>query len=173
MNEIFEILKYTLPSLIVFITAYLVLRKSTQSEEKRRKVELMLNNQKLITPIRLQAYERMVLLLERIAPQSLVMRTQKPNMTAQELQAKLLKNIRQEYEHNLAHQIYISDKSWEYVKSAKENLVKIINQVSLGIKPEVPAIHLSKRLLEQFIDRDKDPSKKAILYLKNEIKTLF
>lgn len=173
MNDLFELLKYTVPSLIVLLTAYLVLRKTTQNEEKRRKVELLMNNQKLITPIRLQAYERMVLLLERIAPQSLVMRTQKPNMSAQELQAKLLKNIRQEYEHNVAHQIYISDKSWEYIKSAKEELVKIINQISLGVKPGSPAIVLSKRLLQQFIDRDKDPSKKAILYLKSEIKILF
>jgi hypothetical protein len=115
----------------------------------------------------------MVLLLERIAPQSLVMRTQKPNMNAQELQVKLLKNIRQEFEHNIAHQIYISDKSWQYIKAAKEDLVKIINQLSLGVKPEAPAIVLSKRLLEQFIDKDKDPSKRAILYLKDEIKTLF
>jgi hypothetical protein len=136
-------------------------------------VEAILNNQKLITPIRLQAYERMVLMLERISPQSLVLRTQKPNMTNQALQAALLKNIRSEFEHNMAHQLYISDKAWEMIKTAKENLLKLINQNAISIKSDGPAIQLSKNILEKMLDSDKDPTQKAILYLKSEIRSLF
>lgn len=168
-----EILKYTLPALIVFITAYLMLTKLLNNEDKRRKVEAILNNQKMITPIRLQAYERMALMLERISPQSLVLRSQKPNMTNQDLQAALLRNIRSEFEHNMAHQLYISDKAWEMIKSAKENLLKLINQNAIAIKPDGPAIQLSKNILEKMLDSDKDPTKKAILYLKSEIRSLF
>lgn len=170
---ILEILKYTIPALIVFFTTYLVLNKLINNEDKRRKVEAILNNQKLITPIRLQAYERMILMLERISPQSLVLRTQKPKMTNQQLQTALLKNIRSEFEHNMAHQLYISDKAWENIKTAKENLLKLINQNAISLKPESPAIQLSKYILEKILDSDKDPTQKAIGYLKTEIRTLF
>jgi hypothetical protein len=170
---ILELLKYTIPALIVFLTAYLILTKLISNEDKRRKVETILNNQKMFLPIRLQAYERMILMLERLSPQSLVIRTQKPNMTNQDLQSALLKSIRSEFEHNMAHQLYISDAAWEIIKSSKENLIRLINQNAISLKPDGPAIQLSKYILEKILDSDKDPLQKAILYLKTEIRTLF
>jgi len=168
-----EILKYTLPALFVFLATYLVMSKMVKSEQLRLKAENVLNNQKYITPIRLQAYERMVLLLERISPQSLVMRTQRQNMTNQELQSSLLKTIRSEFEHNMAHQLYISDKAWEMVRMAKEDCIKFINQTALQTKPDGNSLQLCKLILENTMDRDLDPTTKAINYLKEEIRTLF
>jgi CRISPR/Cas system CMR subunit Cmr4 (Cas7 group RAMP superfamily) len=168
-----EILKYTIPALIVFLTAYLILNRLITNEYKKQKVEIVLNNQKIITPIRIQAYERMVLFLERISPQSLVLRSQKPNMTNLDLQNALLRNIRSEFEHNMAHQLYVSDKAWEMVKSAKESLVKIINQNAIRVKPDAPAIQLSKLILEKMMEGDNDPAQKALAFLKSEIRTLF
>lgn len=170
---ILEILKYTIPALIVFLTAYLLIDKLLKNERDNRKVQVVLNNQKTITPIRIQAYERMVLFLERISPQSLVLRTQSKGMKNQELQGALLKTIRFEFEHNMAHQLYISDQAWEKVKAAKENLVKLINQMAIGVKPEGPAIQLSQLILEKMLDKKKDPTIDAINYLKSEIRTLF
>ncbi|MBO7144579.1 MAG: hypothetical protein J6W13_07115 [Salinivirgaceae bacterium] len=168
-----EILKYTLPALFVFLATYLVMSKMVKSEQLRLKAENVLNNQKYITPIRLQAYERMVLLLERISPQSLVMRTQRQNMTNQELQSSLLKTIRSEFEHNMAHQLYISDKAWEMVRMAKEDCIKFINQTALQTKPDGNSLQLCKLILENTMDRDLDPTTKAINYLKEEVRTLF
>ena len=168
-----EILKYTLPALFVFLATYLVMSKMVKSEQLRLKAENVLNNQKYITPIRLQAYERMVLLLERISPQSLVMRTQRQNMTNQELQSSLLKTIRSEFEHNMAHQLYISDKAWEMVRMAKEDCIKFINQTALQTKPDDNSLQLCKLVHEKLLDRDLDPTTKAINYLKEEIRTLF
>ena len=168
-----EILKYTLPALFVFLATYLVMSKMVKSEHLRLKAENVLNNQKYITPIRLQAYERMVLLLERISPQSLVMRTQRQNITNQELQSALLKTIRTEFEHNMAHQLYISDKAWEMVRMAKEDCIKFINQTALQTKPDDNSLQLCKLVLEKLLDRDLDPTTKAINYLKEEIRTLF
>ena len=168
-----EILKYTLPALFVFLATYLVMSKMVKSEQLRLKAENVLNNQKYITPIRLQAYERMVLLLERISPQSLIMRTQRPNITNQELQSALLKTIRTEFEHNMAHQLYISDKAWEMVRMAKEDCIKFINQTALQTKPDDNSLQLCKLVLEKLLDRDLDPTTKAINYLKEEIRTLF
>ncbi len=173
MDSLLEILKYTLPALIVLVAAYLVLQRTLKHHESAKKTEVMLNNQKMLTPLRMQAYERMVLLLERISPQSMIMRTQKPNMSCQDLQNALLRGIRQEFEHNLAQQIYLSDRSWEKVVSAKENLVKTINQVALGLKPDAPAINLSKRLLEHYMNKENDPAKASIKELKKEVRTLY
>ena len=168
-----EILMCTLPALFVFLATYLVMSKMVKSEQLRLKAENVLNNQKYITPIRLQAYERMVLLLERISPQSLVMRTQRQNMTNQELQSSLLKTIRSEFEHNMAHQLYISDKAWEMVRMAKEDCIKFINQTALQTKPDGNSLQLCKLILEKLLDRDLDPTTKAINYLKEEVRTLF
>ena len=168
-----EILKYTLPALFVFLATYLVMSKMIKSEQMRLKAENVLNNQKFITPIRLQAYERMVLLMERISPQSLIMRTQRQNITNQELQSALLKTIRSEFEHNMAHQLYISDKAWEMVRMAKEDCIKFINQTALQTKPDGNSLQLCKLILENTMDRELDPTTKAINYLKEEIRTLF
>lgn len=168
-----EILKYTLPALFVFLATYLVMSKMVKSEQLRLKAENVLNNQKFITPIRLQAYERMVLLMERISPQSLIMRTQRQNITNQELQSSLLKTIRSEFEHNMAHQLYISDKAWEMVRMAKEDCIKFINQTALQTKPDGNSLQLCKLILENTMDRELDPTTKAIGYLKEEIRTLF
>ena len=168
-----EILMCTLPAMFVFLATYLVMSKMIKSEQLRLKAENVLNNQKYITPIRLQAYERMVLLLERISPQSLIMRTQRPNITNQELQSALLKTIRTEFEHNMAHQLYISDKAWEMVRMAKEDCIKFINQTALQTKPDDNSLQLCKLVLEKLLDRDLDPTTKAINYLKEEIRTLF
>ncbi|MBQ4230527.1 MAG: hypothetical protein II671_03155 [Salinivirgaceae bacterium] len=168
-----EILKYTLPALFVFLATYLVMSKMVKSEQLRLKAENVLNNQKFITPIRLQAYERMVLLMERISPQSLIMRTQRQNITNQELQSALLKTIRSEFEHNMAHQLYISDKAWEMVRMAKEDCIKFINQTALQTKPDGNSLQLCKLILENTMDRELDPTTKAIGYLKEEIRTLF
>ena len=168
-----EILKYTLPALFVFLATYLVMSKMVKSEQLRLKAENVLNNQKYITPIRLQAYERMVLLLERISPQSLVMRTQRQNISNQDLQSLLLKTIRSEFEHNMAHQLYISDKAWEMVRMAKEDCIKFINQTALQTKPDGNSLQLCKLILEKLLDRDLDPTTKAINYLKEEVRTLF
>jgi len=168
-----EILKYTLPALFVFLATYLVMSKMVKSEQLRLKAENVLNNQKFITPIRLQAYERMVLLMERISPQSLIMRTQRQNITNQELQSALLKTIRSEFEHNMAHQLYISDKAWEMVRMAKEDCIKFINQTALQTKPDGNSLQLCKLVLENTMDRELDPTTKAIGYLKEEIRTLF
>lgn len=169
---VIEILKYTLPALIVFITAYLLIIKFVNNEREQRKLELLINNQKTVIPIKLQAYERLVLFLERVSPQSLVIRSQRPGMTNIELQNSLLKTIRLEFEHNMTQQLYVSNKSWQMVINAKENLVKTVNQNALRVKPDAPAIQLSKLILENVIDTDKDPINKAIQQLKSEISTI-
>jgi hypothetical protein len=102
MEVFFDLLKITLPSLLMLILVYFIVGGFFRNSEKREKLKVIRGNQKLITPIRLQAYERLVLLLERISPESLVMRADYPARTCKQLHSELLQTIRAEFEHNLS-----------------------------------------------------------------------
>ena len=164
-----EILKYTLPSLVVFFTAYFLVRSMVNKEIQSRKMEIALQNQQTITPLRLQAYERVTLFLERIAPDSLLMRINKPGMTAKQLQTQLLSSIRAEFEHNLSQQIYMTADAWGVVKNAKNNTIKIINSIAEKVKPGAPSLELSKLILEKVMEMESSPSAAALEYLKREV----
>jgi hypothetical protein len=171
--EILEVLKYTVPSFIVFITAYFIIRKFIDNETKKRVFEQATRNQEMITPVRLQAYERLALFLERISPEFLIMRTNQPGMSSKQLQQELLSVIRSEFEHNLSQQIYVSAKAWEMVKNCRGNLTKIINSSMEVIKPDSPSINLSKTILEKIMDMEQSPTDEALEFLKKEIQINF
>ncbi len=171
--EILEILKYTVPALIVLITAYLLMRIMIKNDGDRRNKEIILQNQKTITPLRLQAYERAILLLERISLDSLILRVNKQGMNSQQLQQEMLSAIRAEYEHNLSQQIYMSPQSWEVIKNAKINTVKMINTSATQVKPTSPSIEFSTHILEKVMEMEKSPTQVAIEFIKKEFNSLF
>jgi len=173
MEMFMEMLKYILPALVVFLTAYLTLRTLVRNDQKRREREIVMKNKQLVTPVRLQAYERLTLFLERISPENLVMRFSKENLTVSQLQNQMLKTIRSEFDHNVSQQIYISPRAWEVVKSARENTVKLINTTAQSFKPDEPAIKLSRALLEKIMEQDRSPSRVALDYIKGEAGTFF
>ncbi len=168
-----EIIKITLPSLIVFFTAFYTLKSMLKREKEVRRIEIILQNQKMITPIRLQAYERIMLFLDRISPNSVIMRLQTPNMTVRQLQSEMLQIIRSEFEHNLSQQLYLSIEAWEEVKIAKERTIKLINSLADELRPDDDAIKLSQLIFEELIEMQETPNQKAVNMLKKEISILF
>lgn len=173
MYEVLEILKYTIPALIVFLTSFLSFRFLIKREEKNKKYELLLNNQKYISGMRLQAYERIILFLERISPESMLKRVHKRGMTARQLQNELLSTITGEFEHNFSQQIYITPESWQMAVKAKENIVKLINTTAANFKPDTASIHLSKAILEKVMEMDQKPVAPALQYIRKEVQQLF
>ncbi len=173
MDAFWEILKITVPSVIVLITTAYVLKTILKKENENRRIQIILQNQKMITPIRLQAYERIVLFLERISPNSIIMRLQTPNMTVGQLHKEILILIRSEFEHNLSQQLYISIDGWEQVRNAKEKTIQLINASMEGLDTNENAIKLSQAIFEKLIETDKSPLQIAINYLKEEIKVLY
>ena len=168
-----EILKYTIPSLIVFLTVFYILHTYFEDLNRQRQSESALRNRKLITPLRLQAYERVILFLERISPESLIMRITEAGMTSKQLQSGMLTTIRAEYDHNLSQQLYVSNEAWEMVKSARANTMKIINLASDKVPGNIPSMHLSTLILEMVMEAEKTPSSVAIDFLKKEVQQLF
>lgn len=173
MDSIFEILKYVLPSGIVFATSFYLIKQFLDNEYKKKLIEIRSANQKIITPIRLQAYERLALLLERINPDSMVIRIHKSNMSAQEMQLKLITTIREEFEHNLSQQVYVSDQSWELVKHAKEETIKLVNMAMSRLSDNATGRELSAILFEIITKVDKLPTVVACEYLKREVRQYF
>ncbi len=173
MTDFLEILKYTLPSLIVFLTALLILRLFLKNEERRRKFELSMSNKDNVLPLRLQAYERLILFLERISPDSMVMRLKNTRSNVAQMQNELINTVRTEYEHNLSQQTYVSTQAWELIKAARAETIKLINTSAAELKPDEPGINLSKRILEKAMEMTNAPSFAALQCLKNEVKEFF
>lgn len=173
MDHLFEILNLILPALIVFLTSFYMIKKFLENEDKKRLAEMKEEGHKFVTPIRFQAYERMIIFLERMAPDSLLMRAHKPGMSARQFQAELLSMIRTEYEHNISQQIYISNAGWDLVKRSKEETIKIINIASSKVNDNSSGLDLSKVIFKIISDLGKMPTQVAIDFLKKEIRHSF
>jgi hypothetical protein len=173
MEVILEILKYTVPALIVFFTVLVMLRTWSRNEDKRRKSEFNMHLTDDILPVRLQAYERSILLLERISPESMIMRNSRNEYSARQLQQELLSNITSEFDHNIAQQTYISTEAWDKMKATKNQIINLINETAKEVKPDAKGATLGKLILERLAELKNPPSQIAIDYLKQEVKTLF
>ena len=164
-----DIITITIPALLVMLTAWLVMRYLLKNDQDKRKQELILQNSQTVTPIKLQAYERIILFLERISLESMLVRISSPGMSAAQLHSSLLTTIRSEFEHNLSQQIYMSPRAWEVVRNARSNMIKIINSEMEKMPKKATSMEFSKRLLETVMELEKEPTRTAIEYIKAEV----
>lgn len=173
MNEFFIVLMFIVPALVVFAVIYFLMKSFFSHELKKRLMDSKIENMKLTTPIRLQAYERMALYLERISPNSLIFRVSQHGLSAQQLQSLLVQTIRDEFEHNLSQQVYVSSQAWELLKTAKEETIKLINAQANALPEDAIGNDLSRAIFEYCIQYNILPSDKALKYLKREVRELF
>jgi hypothetical protein len=168
-----EILKIILPAILVLLTAYLMIDKYLRNEEKRRNFELHKDGMKIVTPIRLRAYERLMLVLERTVPSTLILSVAKPGLTNLQLHTLLLDNIRQEFAHNLSQQVYISDELWNSIRNAQESLLKLVNTCAAKCNPSESANQLAQLIIEVYGSSEHTPSEIAMENLKLEVRKYF
>jgi len=173
MMMFLEILKYTLPSIIVFLTAYYLLKQQNEKDlalqEQQAKQEDKEKSREVLLPIRLQAYERLILFLERIHPHQLIIRHNNPVMSSFQFQTQLIKSIRDEFEHNLSQQLYISDLSWNKVQKAKEEVIKQINTAASKLDSQAKANDLGSLIIQGFSSVSPSPIQEAVRQLKKEV----
>lgn len=172
---IFDLLKIILPALIVAGSTFYLVQQHLEKEQQRRLLELRLQSSKEMLPLRLQAYERVVLFLERITPNNLLVRLSSAGQSAPDYHRLLLQEIRAEYEHNLAQQLYMSPDAWQQVKNAKESVLTMINKAyhALPQPQQVRGTELAKRVLETVIAEEVDPTAQALNAVKHEATALF
>ena len=174
ITPILDILKYTLPALIVFLTAYSLLTRYMQKDATMRAIELKMKRDKEIITIRLQAYERLALFLERINPSSVVARVRTPDMIANELQYAIVKNIREEYEHNLSQQVYVSSNAWNLIGASKDEIIRTVNLIGSQLPPESSSGQLISALFNGIANAGAPlPTEHALEFLKSECRQLF
>ena len=173
MDAVIEFGKILIPASVVLYAAYLLVRSFLAKEIELKKLEIRGRSIETILPLRLQAYERMTLFLERTSPQNLLVRLNAGPMPAKEFHQILLNEIRNEYNHNVSQQIFMSEALWEVIKNAKEDLTLTINDAASELGAEATSLDLSKKIIERYINKPVDPIAHALLELKREIQQLF
>jgi hypothetical protein len=173
MELIWIVVAILIASAAVFVTAYLLVKRFLDHEKASRLLEIRMMNQKQLTPIRLQAYERLTLFLERITPSNLVLRVYQPGMSSFQLQQALISAVREEFGHNLSQQIYISNTAWDLVRNCKEETIKLINIAASKLNDQATGSDLSTTILEISIQANIQAWKKAMDFIKEEIRQLF
>ena len=154
---------------------YLLVKRYFDNQQKERLLQMKIDERretlKVVTPIRLQAYERMALFLERISPDSLVLRCYQPGMDLKLLQGVMTKNIRDEWEHNLSQQIYLDPTTWARIREAKDEMVNLVNSSAVTLTDTDDPTRLAATI---FASAAKHlPTDKALEELHKEINELF
>ena len=170
---IIDLLKISLPALIVAGAMYFLVKKYFERDYKIRLLELRKKNSETVLPIRLQAYERIVLLLERITPSNMLLRVGASGQTAAEYHRLLLAEIRSEFNHNMSQQVYMTEQAWQQVKHAREEVVNLINRTYKDLPEGARGTDLAKKVLETVLASETDPTSRAISYVKQEIGQVF
>lgn len=169
MEVLLEFAKILLPAALVLYAMYLGVKSMIGRDLAQQQLEIRGKSIEVSLPIRLQAYERICLFLERINPSNLLVRVNDPSLTAPAFQQTLLHEIREEYNHNVSQQVYMSIEVWDMVKAAKEDLIMDINSSAGELGKEATSIDLTKRIFESRMQKEIDPIEHALNGLKREI----
>lgn len=173
MQYISDLIKIFVPSAVVLYGMYSLAKSFIDRQIQEKELNIKQKNSELVTPIRLQAYERMTLFLERITPNNLLVRLGDKGIQVLDFQQILLKEIRDEYNHNLSQQVYMSHEVWEEIQSAMNEVVTLINTSAGELKSDDPAIYLSKKIFEKVISENHKTTSEALKMLKTEIQTIW
>ncbi|GAB3889144.1 DUF7935 family protein [Spirosoma agri] len=173
MELLSDFLKLIIPAGLVLYGMYVTVKLLLEREAERHRFDVKNRYTETVVPVRLQAYERMVLFLERISPNNLLLRLGGTATTSLEFQQRLLQEIRDEYNHNLSQQVYMSQAVWDKVQTAMNDVMTLINQASGDTQPDAPALDLSKRIFERIIQKDRLPTTDALKSVKEEIQAMF
>jgi hypothetical protein len=154
---------------------YLLARHWFDHRQKEQLLQMKLDERqetlRVVTPIRLQAYERMALFLERISPNSLVLRCYQPGMDLRLLQGVMTKNIRDEWEHNLSQQVYLSPELWARIREAKDEMVNLVNSAAVTLADTTDPTRLAAGIFASVAQHS--PTSVALEAMHKEINELF
>lgn len=169
--RLIEALLYAIPALITGLIAYYFFKEHIKNEDGRRRFLLQKDLQVNAMPLRLQAYERMVLFLERITPSKLLIRVKPTSSDKKGYESLLIANIEQEFEHNLSQQIYVTEDCWNIICAAKNATIQLIRKATMLEKTD-SANKLREVVLTEMIEKQ-SPSDAALSYIKKEVSDMW
>jgi hypothetical protein len=170
-ERILDLLLFAIPSLITGLIAYYFFKEHTKNEDGRRRYLLHKDMQISAMPLRLQAYERMAIFLERITPSKLLIRVSPFSSNKEDYESLLIASIEQEFEHNLSQQIYVSDDCWKITTAAKNATIQLIRKASLLEKTDT-ANKLREVVLTEMMEK-LAPSDAALSFIKQEVSEMW
>jgi len=170
---ILDILKFTLAGTAVFFIAYSTIKAEIEKSRHLKLLDLKKSAQATTLPLRLQAHERIVLLIERINPSSLLVRTHSPGLNVFQMQQILTSEIQNEFQHNITQQVYLSNHAWIMVRRLKDDTINLINQSAKTLDPDAPSIELSKLILNHMTSLEDNPYDAALALIKADIQEVF
>jgi len=173
MEILGDLAKILLPSVIMLYAMYATVQSFLKKELEKRLVDIKIKNNETILPIRLQAYERMCLFLERISPGNLVVRLNQPGMDALVFHQIILNEIREEFSHNMSQQLYMSENAWKAINAAREDVVMLVNHAASDLSQEAKSLDLARKILEMNVERNVDSINHALSVIKDEVRTVF
>ncbi len=166
-EKLIEALLYALPALVSGIIAVYYFKEYTKSDSGLEKFKLLKEGKKQITKLKLQAYERLTLFLERIALNKLVTRILPANDNKQAYAMSLIHTVESEFDHNITQQIYVSEELWNIILTAKNRTIQIIRE--LAEKPEIKDAQQLREAIINYVIENQNPSSTAISVLKAEV----
>ncbi len=173
MEALIEFGKIILPAGAVLYAMFLVVKLFLQKEYDKKLIEIKLKNIETVLPVRLQAYERICLFLERITPKNLITRLSSSDYNASEFHHILLHEVREEFNHNISQQVYTSEESWNLVKNAMEEIIMIINESAGEMEEKAKSIDLSRKIFDKVMEKGQLNIEVALSFVKNEIQQSF
>jgi hypothetical protein len=176
-----DILRYTLPAVAVVAGVWVVLQRLLDLEKQKTEQAQRLNAFSTTLPLRVAAYERLVLLLERLEPPAIVSRLEVQQASSAAIHNALVRDVNEEFEHNIVQQVYVSEPCWMQVQAACQDvLTRIQNAYEHALEEErktgdfrVGGAELLNHFLGQLKDRKDSPNQKAIRALKAELRQFF
>ncbi|MGF1636429.1 MAG: hypothetical protein ACFCUU_05100 [Cyclobacteriaceae bacterium] len=173
MNILIDFIKIVLPAVIVLYAMYLTITSFIKKDLLAKAQEIKSEQIKIVLPMRLQAFERMSLFLERIRPGNLMLRLSNSSTNVKEYQQLIINEIREEFNHNLSQQIYLSDELWEHIRNAVEDVVSLVNIAAEQLKPEDKGIELARWVFEILSEKQDDLISRTLTILKAEIREFY
>ena len=173
MDALIEFGKILIPASVVLYAAFLFVRSFIQKDVDLKKLQIRGKALETVLPNRLHAYERMTLFLERMSPNNLLIRLNTGSIPARDFHQMLLGEVRNEYNHNVSQQIYISEEVWDLIRNAKEDLIVSINDAASEMGEESTSLDLSKKIFEKTMGKAVDPLAHALTELKREVYKIF
>lgn len=173
MELFLELMKLVLPSLLVFATAYYLLKMLLDERQRIDQAILRNDAQKITLPIRIQAYERLTLLCDRAGIINTVMRVRTPGMNVAELRAAVMLALSQEFAHNTSQQLYVSETLWKIIRFAQNDTLNLATSVGEDLKPGADAEQLFQAFLQVLGEQEQTSLEKAIVAIRTEAGQLF
>jgi hypothetical protein len=171
-NYLLEILKLILAGVGVVYVAFYLLKPYLDKSEHLQLMELKKTISSQTLPLRLQAYERIVLFVERVNPANMLIRLSGTGASAAELHAVVVSEIRNEFQHNISQQIYVSDRAWTIVKRVKDDTLSVVTNAVKALPTDATGLDLSKTILAHLSHLEDNPYDIALKIIREDMEGL-